>query len=90
MTVSKKYAADLNFNDAIEQSILAAQESGYKDISVTTENGTIVGEYVQKTNEVLILKEETGITHSKTGKEKVELSFIKLDTIIAISFYILE
>ncbi|TEW51488.1 hypothetical protein [Psychromonas algicola] len=90
MTVSKKYAADLNFNDAIEQSILAAQESGYKDISVTTENGTIVGEYVQKTNEVLILKEETGITHSKTGKEKVELSFIKLDTIIAISVYILE
>ena len=73
MTVSKQYSVDLNFNDSIEQSILAAQESGYKDINVTTTNGSIVGEFVQKTTDVLILKEDTGITHSKTGKEKVAL-----------------
>jgi len=90
MTVSNKYAEDLNFNDSIEQSILAAQNSGYKEISVSTDNGTFIGEYVQKTNEVLILRENTGTIHSNSGKEKVRLSFIKLESILAISVYILE
>jgi len=90
MTTSQKYPASFNFDAAIDECVSIAQETGYKDLNVLTNQGSIVGEFVQKTEQVLILREDTGITHSKTGKEKVALSFIKLDTIIAISVYTLD
>ena len=90
-TVSaEKYDQGLSFNDAIEESLLAVQASPYKDIYVMTISGSIAGEFVQKNQDVLILKEHTGITNTKTGKEKVSLSFIKLDSIVSISVYVSE
>lgn len=87
---AKEYPSDLTFENAISETILALESSTYKDISVVTTAGSLVGEFVKKTKEVLILKQYTGSIHSKTGKEKVHLTFIKLDSITAISISILE
>jgi hypothetical protein len=90
VNAKEQYPVDLTFANAVEQSILAVESSAYKNIQVMTNAGVISGEFAQKTNDVLILKEYTGSTHVKTGKEKVALTFIKLDSIVSVSVYILE
>ncbi|RJG50705.1 hypothetical protein [Motilimonas pumila] len=84
------YPTDMSFDAAISQSIIDAKSSGYKEIVVSTTAGAFRGEYVQQTSEVLVLKQHTGNTHLKSGKEKLQLSYIRLDSIVAVSAYTLE
>lgn len=84
------FSPTLKFDDVIDKSLSLIKESGYKNIDVITRSGSFSGEFINKTEEVLILKMKTGSTNLKAGKEKMQLSLIRLDSIEAISIYILE
>lgn len=80
----------LNFKNAIDKSLSMIKESSYKDITVITNGGSLTGEYVKKTKEVLVLKSKTGSINLKSNKEKIIYIFVDLKSIVAISVNVLE
>lgn len=84
------YPTAMTFDAALSQSVIDAKSSGYQELIVATTGGVFRGEFVQQTNEVLVLKQNTGTTHLKTGKEKIALSYIRIDTIVAVSVHTIE
>jgi hypothetical protein len=79
----------LSFSSAIKLSIEQLEKSPYKTLQVQTESGVFSGDYVNKTDEVLILKTKTNTIHMKSGKDKVVLTYINISSIIAISVFVL-
>jgi hypothetical protein len=80
---------NLSFSSAIKLSIEQLENSPYKTLEVQTEAGVFSGDYVSKTDEVLILKTKTNSIHMKSGKEKVILTYINISNITAISVFVL-
>lgn len=82
--------ADMVFSQSIDKAIDMLEKSTYKTIEVSTIGGTFYGEFVSKSKETLVLKSVTDNTHLDSGKTRVGLVFIRLDSIVAISVSVLE
>jgi hypothetical protein len=80
----------LSFSSAIKLSIEQLEKSPYKTLEVQTESGVFSGDYVSKTDEVLLLRTKTNTIHMKSGKEKVILTYINISSITAISVFVLD
>jgi len=78
------FPSDLSFSDAIDRSLALVNKGTYKNITILTSSGTLTGELLQKTKEVLILKTKTGSINLNSGKEKVQMSFVDIKTIESI------
>ncbi len=81
---------NMNFADVIEHSLGLLDKSPYAELQIHTTSGSFTGNYVSKSKDVLVLSWETDMTHMKTGKEKIQMIFIKIETITAVSIYVLK
>jgi hypothetical protein len=81
---------NLSFSSAITLSLDQLDKSPYKSLDVQTVSGSFSGDFVSKTEEVLILRNKTNSIHMKSGKEKIILTYIDVSKITAISVYVLS
>lgn len=76
--------------DAIKNVIAQVRKSEYKQIEVTTTNGTFSGELVKQSGDVLILRQMTGNMNLKHNKERVQYILVNLGAVTGISFHTLD
>ncbi|VAW58559.1 hypothetical protein MNBD_GAMMA11-2512 [hydrothermal vent metagenome] len=90
LTTGAVNAAPPGFSAAIKNSLGQLEKSPYKALEVHTTSGSFSGEFVSQSKDVIVLKTKTGDFQMKLGKEKIRLTSIKVNSITAISVYVLD
>lgn len=85
-----KFPDDMKMGDAIKNAISQVNKSDYKDMEITTTNGSVSGEYVKLAGNVLILKRKSGNINLKHQKERVQYILVDVNSIVGISFSTLD
>ena len=80
----------MTMEDAVDTALAQVEQSTYKDVEVLTTAGSVSGEYLKRSGEVLILKRKTGNIHLQLKKEKINYILIDVKNIISIAFYKLD
>lgn len=85
-----KFPDDMKMADAIKNVISQVNKSDYKEIEVITTNGTVSGEFVKQSGDVLILKRMSGNINLKHNKERVQYTIVNIRDVIGVSFSTLD
>lgn len=80
----------ITFNKALDEAFKIVMNSPYKNITVWTDSGSISGEFLKRTDGVLIMREDTGSVHLKSNKTKVNYVFVNFASIKSIAITTVE
>lgn len=85
-----KFPDNMEMKDMVDVALAQIKDSPYKSISVLTESGTMTGEFVKRSGDVLILKTDTGAIHLGSGKAKFSYVMVDVNKVISVEFFGLE
>lgn len=85
-----KFPDDMKMADAIKNVIAQVNKSDYKEVSLLTTAGTITGEFVKQSGDVIIVKKKSGSMNLKHNKERVQYTLVNVNQVIGIEFSSLD
>jgi len=90
MPANAAASPEAGFSAAVKSTLAQLDKSPYKTLEVYTTSGSFSGELVSQSKDVIVLMTKTGSIHLKSNKKKILMTSVNVNTITAISIYVLD